>query len=118
MTKYAAALFAPLFLFVCMASAHAGGVNGTLSITVSPSALVLILNPSSIVEACSVPAGTIISTSSTLGGDGNAITYSMTGNTTDFVINSSTGVITVAARGILAPDCNKSYTNVVTATQP
>jgi hypothetical protein len=42
----------------------------------------------------------------------------MTGNTTDFLINSSTGVVTVAAAGVALADCGKTYANVVTATQP
>jgi uncharacterized protein (UPF0333 family) len=98
--------------------ASAGSVSGTLSITVSPPALALILNPSNATETCTVAGGTLVSTASTTGGDGNAITFSMTGNTTDFLINSSTGVVTVAVAGVALADCGKTYANVVTATQP
>jgi hypothetical protein len=118
MRKALLAAVASLALSAGAANADAASVSGTLSITVSPPAFALVLNPSSATEACAVAGGTVVSTASVTGGDGNAVTFSMTGNTTDFVIGSATGVVTVAPAGVVLADCGKSYTNTVTATQP
>src|SRR5271163_2850975 len=101
-------------------SAQAASVSGTLSITVSPPALALVLSPSSATEACNVAAGTVIPAISVTGGDGNAITLSMTGDMTDFSLSSTTppANVVVASGGITSADCAKSFTNIITATQP
>ena len=105
-------------LIMGMGAAQAASVSGTLSITVSPPALALIINPSSATEACTAAAGSAVSQASVTGGDGNAVAFSMTGDTTDFVISSTTGAVTVAPGGIVSADCNHAYSNVITATQP
>ena len=84
-----------------------------------PPPLALVITPSVVTEACAVAGGTLVSQASTTGGDGNVITYSMTGNTTDFVINSATGAVTIVPGGVAPADCGKpTYNNTVTATQP
>src|SRR5271165_6050850 len=114
------ALAALLFLLTASANARAANVAATLSITIQPGALMALLNPSSATEACTVAGGTVVSTVSVSGGDGNAITLSMTGNTTDFALSSTTppANVVVAPGGIILADCGKSYTNTITATQP
>ena len=74
--------------------------------------------PSAPTIACAATAGTKVTTASTTGGDGNAITYSMTGNTTDFTINPGTGVVNVASGGIMPVDCGQVFNNTIIATQP
>jgi hypothetical protein len=109
---------AATLLMIGIAAAQGASVSGNLSITVQPGALALVLNPATVTLTCNTAAGTLVSQASTTGGDGNTVTFSMTGNVTDFAINSSTGAITVVAGGIHPADCNMSFTNVVTATQP
>src|SRR5271165_2076440 len=113
-------LAALLFLFAASAHAQAANVASTLTSTIQPGALMQLLNPSSATEACNVPGGTVVSTVSVSGGDGNPITLSMTGNTTDFVLSATTppANVVVAPGGVILADCNKSYTNTITATQP
>ena len=114
------ALAALLFLLTASAHAQAANVAATLTITMQAGALAALLNPSSATEACNVPGGTVISTVSISGGDGNPITLSMTGNTTDFALSATTppANVVVAPGGVILADCNKSYTNTITATQP
>lgn len=112
-----------LCLWTIAAQAQAGSVSGTLSVTVQPPALALVLSQSNPTVACNASAGTLVSQASTTGGDGNTITYSMTGSApagdvTDFVINSSTGAITVNTGGVASGNCNKTFSNTVTVTQP
>jgi hypothetical protein len=105
-------------IFMSVSHAKAASVSGAMSITVNPPALALILNPSSLTLACNVPSGTLVSNASVTGGDGNAVAFTMSGNTTDFAINSSTGAVTVVSGGVVLADCNKTYSNIITATQP
>ena len=114
------AIAALLFLLAASAHAQAASVSATLSITIQPGALMALLNPSSATEACNVAGGTVVSTVSVSGGDGNAITLSMTGNTTDFALSATAppANVVVAPGGVILADCNKSYTNTITATQP
>src|SRR5271165_3072394 len=111
---------ATLLFLAASAHAQAANVGTTLTITIQPGALMALLNPSSATEACSVAGGTVVSTVSVSGGDGNPITLSMTGNTTDFVLSATTppANVVVAPGGVILADCNKSYTNTITATQP
>lgn len=111
-----------LFAFALLASlsvpiaVHAGTVSGTLSITVSPPAMALVINPSSATLACNAAAGTAIAALSVTGGDGNAVTYTLAGDTTDFAISGSN--VVVGANGIAAADCGKTFSETVTAAQP
>lgn len=102
------------------AAAQAASVSGSLSITVSPPAIGLVINPSAATVACSAVVGSVVSTASITGGDGNPATFSMTGNTTDFSINPSTGVVTVGSgsSAIATADCGKTFSNTISATQP
>jgi hypothetical protein len=110
-TVAAAFIFAPL-----AANAATTVTTGTLTVVISPPPLALMLNPSTASEACAVPAGTVVSTLSTTGGDGNAVTYSLTGgDTTDFAVSGSN--IVVGSSGIAAADCGKTETVAVSASQ-
>ncbi len=66
--------------------------------------------------ACSAPAGTLVMAFQASGGDGNTITYSLTGDTTDFAI-SGTNVV-VGSSGIAPANCGMPNAVAVTATQP
>ena len=96
----------------------AASVSATLSITVQPASapLTISFSPLNPTEACTVAAGTVVSTVSTSGGDGNPVTLSMTGDTTDFVLSGSN--VVVGPNGITLADCGMTETVTVTATQP
>src|SRR5271166_6217004 len=104
-------------LFLLAASTHD---QAALIVGGGAGALILLLNPSSTIEECFIPGGTVVSTVDASGGDGNAITLSMTGNTTDFALSSTTppANVVVVPAGILLADCNQLYNNTITATQP
>lgn len=114
MRLFALALLASLS--VPIAVTQAGTVSGTLSIAVSPPALALIINPSSATLACNAAAGTVVAALSVTGGDGNAIAYSLAGNTTDFAISGSN--VVVGPSGIASGSCGKTFAETITATQP
>jgi len=96
-------------------SAHAASVSGTLSITIQ-SPLAVVFTPSNPTIACAAMAGTVVSAVSTTGGDGNAVTLAISGDTTDFALSGSN--VVVATGGITSPDCGKLENVTVTATQP
>ena len=104
-------------LFLLAASTHD---QAALIVGGGAGALILLLNPSSTTEECFIPGGTVVSTVDASGGDGNAITLSMTGNTTDFSLDATTppANVVVVSGGILLADCNQLYNNTITATQP
>ena len=101
--------------FWCVGSAHAGSASAVLSITVQ-APLAVVLAPASTTESCSAAPGTVVSAASVTGGDGNAVTWSMSGDTTDFALSGTN--IVVASAGITSADCGKVNNVTVTATQP
>jgi hypothetical protein len=97
-------------------AAVAGSVSGTLTVVVAPPALAMVINPSNVDEACAVPEGTVVSQLSTTGGDGNPVTFSLTGgDTTDFAISGSN--VVVGPNGIATADCGQTEAVTVTASQ-
>jgi hypothetical protein len=94
--------------------AFAGSATATLSITVQ-APLAVVFTPSSPTEACSTAAGTVVSALSVTGGDGNTVTWSISGDTTDFALSGAN--IVVGPNGITSADCGKIDTVTVTATQ-
>jgi hypothetical protein len=94
--------------------AHAGSATATLSITVQ-APLAVVFTPSSPTEACSTAAGAVVSALSVTGGDGKAVTWSISGDTTDFALSGSN--LVVGPNGIASADCGKVNTVTVTATQ-
>lgn len=94
----------------------ANTVSQTLSIVVQGN-FVLVVNPSSASLACAAAPGTIVASMTTSGGDGNAITFTLTGNnTTDFVISGKN--VVVAPAGIVPANCGKTWADTLTASQP
>ena len=94
----------------------ASTVSQTLSIVVQGS-FVLVVNPSSVTLACAAAPGTVVASMTTSGGDGNAITFTLTGNnTTDFVISGKN--VVVAPAGIAPANCGKTFADTLTASQP
>ena len=108
------ALAALLFL---AASAHD---QAALIVGGGAGALMVSLNPSSVTEDCYAAGSSAVSAVSVSGGNGNPITLSMTGNTTDFALSATTlpANVIVVSGGILFADCGQLYTNTITATQP
>jgi hypothetical protein len=119
----AAIAAAMTFALAAPFAAHAATVasSGNLSITIWPVMSGPSFSPTAPSIACNTAAGTLVSTASVSGGDGNPIAWSMTGDTTDFAINASSGAISVGPNGIAAADCPTSgsanETVTVTATQ-
>jgi hypothetical protein len=80
----------------------------TFTLTMSP-------NPAGPLS-CTAAPGTVVSTATTTGGDGNAATLAITGDTASFTLSGQH--VIVGSSGIAAGDCGKSDTVTVTATQP
>jgi hypothetical protein len=97
-------------------AAQAASVSGTLTVVVAPPALAMVINPSNVNEACEVPAGAVVSQLSATGGDGNPVTFSISGgDTTDFAINGAN--VVVGPNGIAKANCGASQSVTVTASQ-
>jgi hypothetical protein len=107
---------------ICVTHALAASVSGTLTIVVAPQVLAMMINPSTVNEACEVAAGTVVSALSTVGGDGNPVTFSLApapgapgGAAADFVVAGSN--VVVGPNGIAAADCNATEAYTVGASQ-
>jgi hypothetical protein len=66
--------------------------------------------------ACPLGAGVIVASLSTLGGDGNAVTFALSGDTTDFAISGSN--IVTGTAGVPISKCGTSVTVTPSASQP
>ena len=89
-----------------------------LTITITPVLVGPSFNPANPSIDCGQPAGTLVSVASVSGGDGQPVTWSLTGgDTADFAIDSS-GNIKVGPNGINANSCSTSQTVTVAASQP
>ena len=100
-------------LVVTASPAFAGSTTATLSITVKPP-LAIVFSPSSPTEPCGAAPGTVVSALSVTGGDGNPVTWSVSGGT-DFAVSGSN--VVVSPSGIAQADCGKVNTVGVTAAQ-
>lgn len=78
--------------------------------------LTIVFTPLNPIVACTAAAGTLVSAVSVTGGDGNAVTLAMSGDTTDFALSGSN--IVVAAGGITSSACGTFQTVIVAASQP
>ena len=110
--------FFDLVLLACAAFFTAAGVAADVSVplklTVYP-ALVVTFSPATAKVPCDTPAGTVIATVTTQGGNGQPITPVLSG-TTNFALQGAT--LVVAQAGIAAADCGgKSEMVHVTAMQ-
>jgi hypothetical protein len=97
------------------AGAAGGSASGTLTITIQ-APLAVAFAPTAPSVPCNAPAGTIVAAVSTSGGNGNAPTLAMTGDTADFALAGSN--IVVGPAGIAAASCGTTRMTTVTATQP
>lgn len=109
-----------LMFLPSIAQAATASTTQTLTITIYP--FNLVFNPAAPNIPCSSPAGTAVATATIQGGDGTPVTFTMAGDTTDFTINASTGVISVGPNGIAAAECpgegnSATLTVSVTASQ-
>jgi hypothetical protein len=110
-----------LALSVLASGAHAGSVGTGITIQVNPQALVLAVTPNRPQIACEIPAGTTVAQAAAAGGNGNPITFTMTGPVavaTDFTVDPQSGAVKVGANGVTLANCGKSFGMTVTATQP
>jgi len=89
-------------------------VTPTLFVTIQVP-LAIVLTPSAPTEACDAAPGTVVSALSVTGGDGNPITWSISGDTTDFALSGNN--VVVGPNGVAAADCGKVNIVVVTAAQ-
>ena len=97
--------------------AIAGSVSSSTSIITRPPPLVLSM-PVVIWADCQWPAGQEIMQLATVGGDGNPVTYTITGgDMTDFKIPVGTNSLQVGPNGIATASCNISNPITITATQ-
>jgi hypothetical protein len=80
-----------------------------------PSPLTVTFSPASPTVLCAAAPGTTVSTIGTSGGDGNSITLSISGDTTDFDLSGTN--IVVGPNGITTPDCGQVDIVTVTGTQ-
>ena len=107
----------PIFATLTAAAASpafAGSATATLFVTIQVP-LAIVFTPSAPIEACDTAPGTLVSALSVTGGDGNPITWSISGDTTDFALSGNN--VVVGANGFAAADCGKVNTVVVTAAQ-
>jgi len=97
-------LFSTAILSLAIGSfqAQAASVSATLSVIVQ-APLAVVFTPATPTIACSTSAGTVVSALSVTGGDGNAVTWSLAGDTTDFALSGSN--LVVASGGITSADC-------------
>ena len=93
----------------------ANTATGTLSVVIQ-SPLAIVFTPAAPTISCSTAVGTVVTAISTTGGDGNAVTYTISGDTTDFALSGSN--IVVASGGITSADCGKTEAITVGASQP
>jgi hypothetical protein len=107
-------IFPALGALTAAAPAFAGSATATLSITVQ-APLAIVFTPASPTEACGTAPGTVVSALSVTGGDGNPVTWSISGDTTDFALSGNN--IVVGPNGIAVGACGKVNTVAVTATQ-
>ena len=104
--------------------------SGTLTIKISPVFGPVSFTPPSPITnfACGTMSGTLVSTASAAGGDGTTITWTMTGDTSDFALASASGSTTppitgttaeviVGPNGISSANCGMTENVSVTATQ-
>jgi hypothetical protein len=107
-------LFRPLLLALVLAApASAGTVTTSLQITIQ-APFALVFTPPAPTLPCTAAAGTVVSALSTTGGDGNPVTYSLTGSS-DFVVSGAN--IIVAPAGLASADCGRVISVTVTANQ-
>lgn len=114
---------AALILSVASAANAQQSASATLPIVIGPAPAVLSIafNPPTATEACLAPAGTVVSAVVPSGGDGNPISYTLSGDTGNFALDGNTPPnVVVGPNGINISACNPSLSDsvTVTATQP
>ncbi len=114
MKLYGIAILVCAALIPMASPALAGSATATLSITVQ-APLAIVVTPPSATEACGTAPGTVVTALSITGGNGNPVTWSISGDTTDFALSGST--VVVGPSGIALTDCGKVNHVVVMATQ-
>jgi hypothetical protein len=107
-------------VLIGLISNQALGANtsATLTITVY-SPLGVSFSPSSPSISCSSPAGTVVTTITSTGGDSNSIGITLTGDTSDFALSAASlpANVIVGQNGIAASSCGKTDSVTITATQ-
>lgn len=81
-------------------------INAPFSISASPAAPQI---------ACNAAAGSTVTTLTANGGDGTAISYSLSGDTSDFAMSGSN--IVVGSNGINPSNCGSTQNVTITASQ-
>lgn len=114
--KRIAAPFTALVLLASTAAHAASTTTGTLSVVIQ-APLAIVFSPASPTIPCGTPAGTVVASMTVTGGDGNPVSYTLTGgDTADFAVSGAN--IVVASAGIASGACTGKPTSLtVTATQ-
>jgi hypothetical protein len=105
--------FALAVLVLSVGAALAGSTSQTVPLSVR--ALPLHADVTGITAECSWPAGTVVAQYAASGGNGQPITWTLTGDTADFAMSGSS--LVVGPSGIASGNCGKVNTVTVTATQ-
>ena len=105
------------FLVVAAAANAQELIPFQLVIKVNP-ALALAFNPSAPSIDCNIPGGTVVADITSTGGDGNPITLSISGDTTDFALSATAlpANVIVASGGITSATGKCPITTPVTET--
>ncbi len=119
--RLAIGILSILFATCTIFPVYAGAASGMLAINIQPRPLTIVLQPASASLSCGIAPGTLVSSASSTGGDGNPVSFSMavpSGVTaTDFAIDPNKGTIQIGANGIAPADCGKNLNITVTASQ-
>ena len=103
-----------------VAAAHAATGSATYSVTYPAQTLIVTITPNPAMPAsCPLAAGTLISTITATGGDGNPVSVSDT-NTTDHVLSAATLPANVIAppSGTPTASCGHTITSTISWSQP
>jgi len=95
-------------------SARAASATATLLITVLPP-LSVSFSPASPSIGCGAAPGTVVAAVATAGGDGNAVSLAIAGDTGDFALSGSN--VVVGPNGVAPANCGKTNSVTVSATQ-
>ena len=106
-------LLYPLIIIAASIAGSANAASYTAALSVSVTPHLIVLTPPTPALLCAAAPGTVVATLSM--SDGSAATWSIAGDTTDFILNGNN--IVVAAGGISAGGCGRLDSLTITATQ-
>ncbi|SRR6266700_3040885 len=118
MAAFKAHLFRAAVFLLMAGSAQAGSISNTTPLSIRQSSM--IVTAIGVTAECSWPAGTVVATYSASKGNGNPITWALTGDAVNFGLSTLSGPTTnviVGPNGIASAACGTTANITVTATQ-